>query len=291
MKILILAKSTILLLCFTVTSAWAETAISSLPYTITASGTYYLTGDLTSTGVGITVSANYVTIDLKGYSLIGSGVADAAGIVASFGSGRMVIKNGTIRYFDVGIQSENAAGEFLGVSNVNVTKNIGSGMALSGHNNLIENCAASDNGGDGINVGAGSSVLKSVAYNNVKNGINAYEGATIIGNTAYGNGLTGLVAGSGSTMSQNTSHSNVGHGLYCYISCTLVENTAYGNQGNGISWVARSTVKNNTTNNNVGYGILLGDTSNSLVDGNTAMDNGTNMGPCSTCTFGINQAP
>src|SRR5687767_11957796 len=48
-------------------------AISSIPTTITQSGSYYLTGNLT--GVvgqnGITIKASEVTIDLSGYSLIG----------------------------------------------------------------------------------------------------------------------------------------------------------------------------------------------------------------------------
>jgi hypothetical protein len=52
-----------------------QTAIASLPFTITNSGSYYLTKNLTySTGsAGITVSADNVTIDLGGFSLVGTG--------------------------------------------------------------------------------------------------------------------------------------------------------------------------------------------------------------------------
>jgi len=50
--------------------------ISSVPYIIGESGSYYLTGDLAYTGANgaaITVDVNDVTIDLMGYSLIGPG--------------------------------------------------------------------------------------------------------------------------------------------------------------------------------------------------------------------------
>jgi len=47
------------------------TRITSLLYTITRAGFYYLTG--ASGKDGITVSCNHVTIDLMGFSLTGAG--------------------------------------------------------------------------------------------------------------------------------------------------------------------------------------------------------------------------
>ena len=49
-----------------------RTPISSLPYTISAPGSYYLTGPLNSTNTGITVAANDVTIDLMGFTISGA---------------------------------------------------------------------------------------------------------------------------------------------------------------------------------------------------------------------------
>jgi hypothetical protein len=59
-----------------------RTPISSLPYKITAPGSYYLTANLTATGngAGITISANNVTLDLNGFALIGGGSGSVAGI-------------------------------------------------------------------------------------------------------------------------------------------------------------------------------------------------------------------
>src|SRR5215831_12152658 len=50
-----------------------RTPISSLPYTVTNPGSYYLTGNLTGApGVdGITVQASGVTIDLRGFAVVG----------------------------------------------------------------------------------------------------------------------------------------------------------------------------------------------------------------------------
>ena len=50
-----------------------RTPISSLPHTITESGSYYVTGNLSSTGDGIVIEASGVTVDLMGFSLTGDG--------------------------------------------------------------------------------------------------------------------------------------------------------------------------------------------------------------------------
>src|ERR1039458_3298480 len=48
----------------------ARTPISSVPYTISAPGSYYLTGNLAvSSGTAITIAANQVTLDLNGFTL------------------------------------------------------------------------------------------------------------------------------------------------------------------------------------------------------------------------------
>ena len=48
--------------------------ISSLPYTITESGSYYVTSNLTSSIHGIVIDASGVTVDLMGFSLTGMGL-------------------------------------------------------------------------------------------------------------------------------------------------------------------------------------------------------------------------
>src|SRR5262245_59065250 len=48
----------------------ARTPISSVPYTINAPGSYYLTADLSvTTGDAITIATNGVTLDLNGFTI------------------------------------------------------------------------------------------------------------------------------------------------------------------------------------------------------------------------------
>ena len=46
-----------------------RTLISSLPYTISEPGSYYVTGNLSSTTNGIVIESSFVTVDLMGFSL------------------------------------------------------------------------------------------------------------------------------------------------------------------------------------------------------------------------------
>src|SRR5262245_5926864 len=71
-----------------------RTAITALPITISAPGSYYLTQNLTaSTGINITVSN--VTIDLNGFALTGAATS-GTGIRTSVSSLRNItIRNGT----------------------------------------------------------------------------------------------------------------------------------------------------------------------------------------------------
>ena len=50
-----------------------RTPISSLPYRITNSGSYYVVSNLHSTGHGIVIETNGVSVDLMGFSLTGDG--------------------------------------------------------------------------------------------------------------------------------------------------------------------------------------------------------------------------
>lgn len=66
--------------------------------TISASGAYYLTGNITvATGDGITINASHVTLDLNGFSITTS-AAPAAGIGVRLGQGlrNVAIRNGNI---------------------------------------------------------------------------------------------------------------------------------------------------------------------------------------------------
>jgi hypothetical protein len=232
-----------------------RTPISSLPYPINSSGSYYLTSNLTSTGDGITVNADNVTIDFNGFTMTGPGKSSATGYgVYMDGRKNVEIKNGTIREFGYdGIrENNNPYGQGHRIIHMRVEDNGGPfyyGIFLSGKHHLIRDCLANSNGNSGINVGAG---------------------ATVTGNTTSGNGDHGMIIGSGSTVTGNTISYNASHGIYA----------SYG-----------STIKNNTAYHNGWYGIYL--MNYDFVDGNCAYDNNTvggygNISPCLDCVFGSN---
>jgi len=164
--------------------------ISSLPYTISQSGSYYLTGDLTApVDGGITVSANNVTIDLMGYSLIGPGSSYNNGVYMN-GRSNVEIRNGTIRNFgNAGIVE--TSGTNHRIINVRAVGNDAYGIGLGGFGHLIKDCTASDNGLAGILAGSGSTVMGNTAYNNQDCGIDPGTNSLIDGNTAYGNCQSG----------------------------------------------------------------------------------------------------
>src|SRR5882757_8123438 len=74
----------------TLTQVEPRTLIASVPYVITNSGSYYLTGNLTGTAAqnGITISAGNVSIDLKGFSISGC----SNGIIASATLGNVALR-------------------------------------------------------------------------------------------------------------------------------------------------------------------------------------------------------
>ena len=57
-----------------------RTPISSLPYTITESGSYYVVSNLHSTTHGIVIETSGVSVDLMGFALTGDGSSGDYGI-------------------------------------------------------------------------------------------------------------------------------------------------------------------------------------------------------------------
>ena len=73
--------------------------IASLPFSITESGSYYFTGNLTfavGTGHAIQVAASDVTIDLMGFTLDSESAVTGSGIHLGSGIRNVTVRNGTI---------------------------------------------------------------------------------------------------------------------------------------------------------------------------------------------------
>ncbi len=190
-----------------------RTPISTLPFTISASGSYYLTGDLSladTAANGLTVNADNVTIDLMGFSLIGPGAGTGDGISGASRS-NVEVRNGTVRGFGgsgvslLQVPGADPGGRHRMIA-LRVLANGGAGIVLVGPGLRVKDCIATDNGDLGIvaDIGVGATIVGNSAYGNQSFGIVAAAGATVTGNTAASNAFQGIRVGDSSTVTGNT---------------------------------------------------------------------------------------
>jgi hypothetical protein len=227
----------------------ARTPISTLPFTISTSGSYYLTKNLSvTTGDAITISVNNVTLDLNGFTLSSSASPAGGTAIAPNGSlTDITILNGHIvGSFQHGIRYTGALG-FL--KNVRIEGISVSGCSADGINFgviassvVIDRCTVQQAGVQGI---IGGTVNNSVAENcgsvgitarSVTNsvgrcsagerGIYAKTALNCVGESATGTGLEADTATG--CWGQSTALSSTGIGL-----SALTANGCYGYNTNG----------------------------------------------------------
>lgn len=270
----------------------SRTPISSVPYSITQSGSYYLTANLTAGAGenGITVSADDVTIDLNGFTLRGSGAVDTTGIFIANNKNRMTVKNGIIRYFDKGIYCTPVsmflpsysrfeklsisscssygiyAGKATRINDCNVHNNAGSGI-VSSADSLLSNCMSRNNFGSGISVGNDSVVEECIATGIQGDyGISAGDGALLENCTANNNQVGyGIYVGEGSSLNRCIARNNSGYsGIYAEEGASLRDCTAYGNTVNSGIYAEEGAIirgcnaSRNSGTNTVSYGMYAG---------------------------------
>lgn len=122
----------LLVLCAAVPAYSQCHPITSLPVTITQSGTWCFTGDLTynSTNAAINVAANGVTVDLGGFHLTSQGY----GVYSWGGYSDMVIRNGeiTASYRGIYIETGGAVAANVVISNLVIDAFNTGGIYLNG---------------------------------------------------------------------------------------------------------------------------------------------------------------
>lgn len=282
----------------------AGTPISSLPYTISTPGSYYLTGNLTGVSGqdGITIASHDVSLDLRGFTLQG---------VPGFGSGVRVqpagdwrainVRNGTARGWGTAgfdLQSINGGGVF---DSLTAEGNAAFGFIV-GRGTILSRCAASGNVGTGINAleatidgcaarlngGHGFQIVSSLLKNcsatvNTSSGIDALssmiDGCFVFGNTQFGINATQ------SDVTGNKVQYNANSGIVAQGAGGLVaRNTVHGNSivgtGYGIDVTGsvhriedNHVTDDNATAQNVGIRVVGGE---NIVIRNSAHDNATN---------------
>ncbi|MCD6236789.1 MAG: right-handed parallel beta-helix repeat-containing protein, partial [Thermoplasmata archaeon] len=283
-----------------VTSEDGGTEITSLPFTADVPGhTYYLTRDLTcsdSGAAGITVAADSITIDGKGYKITGSATPSdcewfgetepctASGIYNS-GYDNVVIRNIKITGFGTGIALKGTAGNKI-------------------QNNIVDNCEIYDNGFS-ITSGGSEMVTHGIHACWLAQGNPSTPVLKIINCDIYDNKGTGSSCGDGGNgifiyagspeskdeyvvISNNRLHGNDKAGFWAKMMLSksqISNNIVYENgNGEGVTDPIRggivlrcrlsdfNTVKGNRIYDNNGDGIYVGGNSNEFIE-NIVRDN------------------
>ena len=274
-----------------------RTPISSVPYTITQPGSYYLTQNVTMAGAGyaITINVANVTLDLGGFTIDGANLGNK-GVFANFAATGLTIRNGTVvRMTGTGFDAQTGAL----LEDVHANNNQ-TGILVRG---TLRNCSARDNTSDGVDayystvsdcftqtnqVGfyLDASRLSNCAAEFNTTGILMFE-ASSVQDCAVRGGTTGIyVSGSsassgGSTVRRNTIQSAGGDGIYVpgwnsYIEGNTVSKSGVNGPGSGINVSGqRNRIDSNHVNDNASYGIVVNIGSGNVIVRNWADANVT----------------
>ena len=232
-RFMMLLFSVSVFLAFGSLNAAGETPISNCTV-IDRPGSYALANNIKATQRSmkgpapacIFIVADFVTLDLEGYTITGPGTG--FGIYSTVGStGRRAthVRNGAVTNFERSIALE---GDGHTAEDVRVAFS-GAGLTLDGSGIRVERVHAVSNGGDGILCfgGGGHSVRHSEV--NINNGIGinlaACPGSSIIGNTVSVNTGDGIVAQCPSVVLQNMAFQNAGTDILADpVACTRSDN-------------------------------------------------------------------
>ncbi len=250
-----------------------RTPISSIPFTITEPGSYYMTQNLTNTTLnadGITIDVNNVTLDLGGFTLSATDdINSDDGIVVLGDQDNIHIYNGHIdNWGGDGINALNA--DYSIFERLTVSNNAGDGL-VADFGAVISHVTASFNGSDGIEGDDGTVIVFSTAQGNSDNGIQTSEGSHVSHSTAFDNEADGIDVAAGSTVTNSTASDNTLFGFDLALGGNIQSSTAYDNMSNGFDIASASVVRNNISSLNNGHGFRT--VANAWIINNKAHEN------------------
>lgn len=185
----------------------------SAPTTISQPGHYYLTRSFQAVGTnGITITANYVSLDLGGFTISGTATNSGQTGVAASGYSN-VVENGTVTNFQTGVSSTAFNSTVRRVRAISNSRGIDMTAAFA----RIEDCEASSNGETGILVrGPVGVVARCSVIGNGVSGVtlgffgsgdgNVLESSQVVSNNEFDNasGAGVVIMSSGNTLKGNT---------------------------------------------------------------------------------------
>ncbi len=251
-------------------------------FIITNSGSYYLTGNVygQTNKSGIVIAADNVTIDLYGYTLIGTTTNSLDGIRPSGYRSTITIRNGHITGWGGSAIKSYVWGFPESTLSRCVYQDIvasdnGGGIS-AGYSSSIFRCVSRGNRGAGIGLSNNSGVCRDcVSDSNQGDGIDCAEGATVTHCSVQGNTGIGIYCGnSQQTITECTVRNNSGGGIYASTalirSCTIDGNTGYGVQ---IAFRCMIEGCNIGASASGISGVNIGGSGRSLISGNNLHDN------------------
>jgi parallel beta-helix repeat protein len=227
----------------------ARIPISSIPITLNNSGSYYLTAPLSmgSNLHGIQISADNVTIDLNGYSLVGTSNSHSGVYIIGLHS-NIVVKNGSLMgwgWEGVDLNSaDNGRVERLQVSGV-IRSGIRLGLngkaldcqVIGGRAGLVgfeacefRQCQALNIRGHGFEPGSRALIEGCQAINCGTNGIYAGNETVIRNCQVISNQASGISVGTRCEVSDNYANNNGLSGTGAHIHCRGNQNRVERNQ-------------------------------------------------------------
>ena len=197
--------------------------------TISMPGSYRLVNNLTLTSqnrICLLIAANFVTIDLAGFTMQGQAFGTAA-IEAGGETTGIAVRNGSISGFGFGVDLEGSGsiveglrvvggeGTFLGIRATGIVRG-----------NTVSDILGAPS--DGLGIIATGIVTGNYATNNRIIGIEVGQGSTVVGNTATqtpGDGEAGISVSCPSNVTDNTAVNNSGRGGNLMLNGTGCNNT------------------------------------------------------------------
>ena len=178
---------------------------------ISQPGSYELVNNLVATGDCLVITADFVTIDLAGFS-IEEGGTGRTGILALPSSGELrgiAVRNGSISSSGVGVDLHSALGSI--VEGLRVVATGSPGVAIIANGIVKGNIAFG--GGVGTNFTVSAMAATGIVTGNYviggrNNGLAIGQGSTVIGNTVTGAFHVGLFVNCPSNVSNNTAVNN-----------------------------------------------------------------------------------
>lgn len=251
-----------------------RTIIDTLPYTISVRGSYYLTSNLAGLpgNDGITINASDVTIDLNGFTLIGSATTRSAITVAGVTHRNITIRNGNIESWgDHGVDTFGA--ENTRLDSLSVVSNGDYGLFL-GPRTIVTNCQASNNGVSGIYSTGPCRITNCTASENGNFGIEAYN-AAVISHCVADSNVSGISCTFG-TVSDCAARGSTGGDGFVVEHSVISNCTASNNAANGIVANASNIVENNICSvhaNGAGIFVPNFNGAQNLIQGNNCSQN------------------